>query len=94
MFRAKKNDCTMRRLAITGLGSLLLPGVAAAHPGHNTEFGLLHYLTGPFHLAVGILALAIGIFLVVLSRRIARRVHLSRTTLRDTASSPATIRTR
>ena len=94
MFRAKNNDRTMCGLAITVLGSLFLPGAAAAHPGHDTGFSLLHYLTGPFHLAAGILALAIGIFLVVLGRRIARRVHLSRTIFRDTASSPATTRTR
>ena len=82
MFRAKKTGGTMARLEITVtvLGSLLLPGVAAAHPGHDTEFSLLHYLTDPFHLGAGVLLVAIGVFLVVVGRRIARRRYLSRTT--------------
>ena len=42
----------MSKIAIT-VGALLLPGIAAAHPEHASggDFGLLHYLTDPFHVA-------------------------------------------
>ena len=69
MFGVKKKGGVMPKLTITVLGSLLLPGVAIAHPGHEVEFGLVHYLTDPFHAGAGILVVAIGVFLVVLCRR-------------------------
>jgi hypothetical protein len=43
----------MTRIAIT-LGMVLLPGIAAAHVEHASggDFGLVHYLTDPFHVAL------------------------------------------
>jgi len=68
----------MSKLAITTTvaGLLLLPGVSAAHPGHGAEFGLLHYLTDPFHLAGAVLIAAAGVVLVALARRLSRRSPL------------------
>jgi hydrogenase/urease accessory protein HupE len=47
----------MTRLAIA-MSALLSPGLAAAHPGHGPEAGLLHYVTDPFHLAAAVLVVA------------------------------------
>lgn len=46
-------------------GAVLLPGAAAAHPDHFSggDFGIVHFLTDPFHVALG--ATAILAFLVV-----------------------------
>ena len=43
----------MSKLAIT-IGAVLIPGAAAAHPEHasGADFGLLHFLTDPFHVAL------------------------------------------
>lgn len=61
----------MSKIAIMIL-AILLPGVAAAHPGHASggDFGLLHFLTDPFH--VGMTVAAILVFLA------ARRAMLRR----------------
>jgi hypothetical protein len=50
----------MSKIAIT-IGTVLLPGIAAAHPEHGpgTAAGAVHYLTDPFHVGLtmaGILA--------------------------------------
>ncbi len=54
----------MRKLAIT-IATGLIPGAAAAHPEHATggDFGLLHLVTDPFHVALT--AVAILLFLTV-----------------------------
>jgi hypothetical protein len=68
----------MTRIAIV-IGTILLPGVAAAHPDHSSgEFGLAHYLTDPFHVG---LTLA-GVLLFVALRRALLRSRSSRTSHR------------
>ena len=54
----------MRKLAIT-IGAVLIPGAAAAHPEHASggDFGLVHFVTDPFHVALT--AAAILLFLAV-----------------------------
>jgi hypothetical protein len=56
---------------------LLLPGVAAAHPNHLSggDYGLLHFVTDPFH--VGMTAAAVLLFLVA-RRSLTRRRALNR----------------
>lgn len=53
----------MKKLTLV-LGTVLLPGVALAHPDHASSggFGLVHFLTDPFHL--GLTAVAVGLFVV------------------------------
>ncbi len=43
----------MSKLVIT-IGSVLVPGAAGAHPEHASsgDFGLVHFLTDPFHVAL------------------------------------------
>lgn len=43
----------MSKLAIA-IGAILFPSVAAAHPEHAAggSFGLVHYLSDPFHVAL------------------------------------------
>ena len=43
----------MTRITTT-IGAVLVPGLAAAHPDHTTggDFGLAHFLTDPFHVAL------------------------------------------
>ena len=62
----------MTKIAIM-IGAILLPGVAAAHPGHTSggDFGLLHYLTDPSH--VGLTAIAVLIFLAARRSMLRRR---------------------
>jgi hypothetical protein len=62
----------MKKLAIV-LGTTLLPGVALAHPDHASggHFGLVHFLTDPFHL--GLTAAAVGLFLVARRQLLRRR---------------------
>jgi len=54
----------MSKLVIT-IGAVLIPGAAAAHPEHATsgDFGLVHFVTDPFHLALT--GAAILLFLAV-----------------------------
>jgi len=61
----------------TIFGVLLLPGVAAAHPNHLSggDYGLLHFVTDPFH--VGLTAAAVLLF-VVARRSLLRRRALNR----------------
>jgi hypothetical protein len=61
----------MTRIAISAT-ALLVPGVAAAHPDHASEgsFGLVHYLTDPFH--VGLTVAAVLLFFAV-RRTVLRR---------------------
>lgn len=37
----------------------VFPGAATAHPGHGLETGLLHWVTDPFHLGVGLIIAAV-----------------------------------
>lgn len=62
----------MSKIAII-IAAILLPGAAAAHPDHASggEFGLVHYLTDPFH--VGLTVAAVLLFLV--ARRSMLRRH-------------------
>ncbi|MGH0035691.1 MAG: hypothetical protein ACQGVK_11765 [Myxococcota bacterium] len=50
------------------LGTVLLPGIAAAHPAHGSggDFGVVHFLTDPFH--VGLTAVAVLAFLAIRKR--------------------------
>jgi len=43
----------MSKLAIA-IAAVLIPGAAAAHPEHSSGggFGLVHFVTDPFHLAL------------------------------------------
>ena len=54
----------MSRLVIT-IGAVLIPGAAVAHLDHATsgDFGLVHFVTDPFHLALT--GAAILLFLAV-----------------------------
>ncbi len=54
----------MSKLAIT-IWALLIPGAAAAHPEHASGggFGLAHFMTDPFHVALT--AAAVLLFLAV-----------------------------
>ena len=51
----------MTRIAIT-IGAILLPGVASAHPDHASggDFGLVHYLTSPFHMGLTAIAVVLA----------------------------------
>lgn len=64
----------MRKLATTlaiPIGAFLVPGVAAAHPDHLSggDYGLVHFVTDPFHL--GVTAVAALLFVAV--RRVMAR---------------------
>ena len=67
----------MTRIAITCCGSLLLPAVAAAHPDHASggDFGLLHFVSDPFHVG---LAAAAALTALALGRALRRRRALER----------------
>lgn len=54
----------MNKLLIT-IGAVLIPGGAAAHPQHASggDFGLVHFVTDPFHVALT--AAAVLLFLAV-----------------------------
>ena len=53
---------------------IFLPVAANAHPGHGIDSGLLHWLTSPLHLGVGIVvALALISGLRVARGRLASR---------------------
>jgi len=60
----------MRKATIGLLAIALITGRAAAHPGHGADggsFRLLHYLTEPVHVGVGVLivlGIAAGMALV------------------------------
>ncbi len=66
----------MSKLAIA-IGAVLIPGAAVAHPGHASggDFGLVHFLTDPFHVALT--AAAVLLFLVV-RRSLLRSRSMSR----------------
>lgn len=71
----------MTRIAIATaitLGTLGLPGTAAAHPDHFSggSFGIAHYLTDPFHLTVTLAAASLYFALrrLVVRRRAAQRI--------------------
>ena len=61
----------MKRIAFV-VGGVLAPGIATAHPDHASSgaFGLVHYLSDPFHLA---LAGAFALVCLTLRRRAAQR---------------------
>ncbi len=54
----------MSKLAIA-IGAVLIPAAAAAHPGHASggDFGLVHFVTDPFHVALT--AAAVLLFLAL-----------------------------
>ena len=54
----------MSKLVIT-IGAVLIPGAAAAHPEHASggDFGLVHFVTDPFHVALT--AAAVLLFLAL-----------------------------
>lgn len=62
----------MSKIAIT-IGAVLVPGVGVAHPEHFSRggFGVAHYLTDPFHVALGCAA----VFFFVAALRFVRRPH-------------------
>ena len=66
----------MSKLAIT-IGAILIPGAAAAHPEHGSggDFGLVHLVTDPFHVALT--AAAVLLFLA-LRRLFVRSRSMSR----------------
>ena len=59
----------MRRLVLP-IGSLLFAVPASAHPDHvaGGAVELLHYVTDPFHLATGVLAMGAGALLLAVWR--------------------------
>ncbi len=68
----------MSKVMIT-IGAVLIPGAALAHPGHASgeDFGLAHFATDPFHVAVT----AAAVLLVVAVRRsLLRSRSMSRST--------------
>jgi len=67
----------MNRLAIA-ISAVLVPGVAAAHPDHTGggDYGLVHFVTDPFHLAMTSAA-------VLLYFAVRRSLVRSRATNRD-----------
>ncbi len=66
----------MSKLVIT-IGAVLIPGAAAAHPEHASggDFGLVHFVADPFHLALT--AAAVLLFLAV-RRSLLRSRSMSR----------------
>ena len=42
--------------------TLLVPGAASAHPNHvaGDDFGIVHYLTDPFHIALTVAAVLLA----------------------------------
>lgn len=66
----------MRKFA-TILGTILLPGVVAAHPEHASvgDAGLLHFVTDPFHVGLTLVAV---VFAVAVRKSMTRRQSLSR----------------
>ena len=60
---------------VTMIGVSLLPAVALAHPDHASggDFGLLHFVSDPFHL--GLTGAALLTFLVVRRALRSRRVE-------------------
>jgi len=50
----------MSRLAFA-IGMVLIPGVAAAHPDHFSGggYGIVHFLTDPFHVALSAAAILV-----------------------------------
>ncbi len=67
----------MSKLAIT-IGADRIPVAEAAHPGHASsgDFGLVHFVTDPFHVALT--AAAVLLFLAV-RRSLFRHRSMSRT---------------
>jgi hypothetical protein len=55
----------MTKLAIT-IVTILIPAAASAHPGHGSgeTLGLIHYLTAPFHVWSGLIAVGVPLLLV------------------------------
>lgn len=66
----------MKKTVIT-VGAMLMPGIAAAHPEHFSggDFGIVHYLTDPFH--VGLTCVGV-LFFIAASRLVRRRHSLNR----------------
>ena len=56
------------RKGLLAISTLLISGVAMAHPGHGTFTGteITHYLTSPVHIGV---ALAVIVLAIVLIRK-------------------------
>ena len=65
-----------RQLALIAIIMSMLPAtVATAHPGHGhggNDSSLLHYLTEPMHLAVGLGTLVVSILAIMLCRSVVR----------------------
>ncbi len=55
----------MTRAAIT-IGTILIPTAAGAHPGHSSggTYSLIHYLSDPFHLWSGLIAVGVPLLMV------------------------------
>ncbi len=68
----------MSKIVIT-IGAVLIPGAAAAHPEHASggDFGLVHFVTDPFHVALT--AAAVLLFLAV-RRSLLRSRSMNRST--------------
>jgi len=66
----------MSKLVIT-IGAVLIPGAAAAHPEHASggDFGLVHFVTNPYHVALT--AAAVLLFLAA-RRSLLRSRSMSR----------------
>ena len=69
----------MNRLMIA-IAAVLIPGAAIAHPGHASggDFGLVHVLTDPFHVALT----AAAVLLFVSLRRSVLRSRSTRRSAR------------
>lgn len=80
----------MSKLAVA-VGAVLMPGAAAAHPGNASggDFGLVHFVTDPFHVALT--AAAILLFLAV-RRSLLRHRSMSRTARSRTRGAEHTLR--
>jgi len=62
---------TRYALFAASIGSLAIATVAHAHPGHGEpgdDFGLMHYVTEPLHLGVGLCLLLGAVTLIGLLR--------------------------
>ncbi len=71
----------MSKLVIT-IGAVLIPGAAAAHPEHGSggDFGLVHFVTDPFHVALTAAAVLLSLAVrrsLLRSRSIASRTRVA-----------------
>lgn len=61
----------------TTIGAVLIPGAAAAHPWHASggDFGLVHFVTDPFHV---VLTAGAVLFFLLVRRSLLRSRSMSR----------------